>query len=83
MDIIKTAYGLVHRCVDAECYREAYELYRKLVSLELSVEGDYLDCGCSGMDFDDLISQRKDHIHPRKFACRMNLFLLQVMLALV
>lgn len=43
LDDINAAAGLVHRCIDAEAYKEGCELAEILAFLEVMAEGDYND----------------------------------------
>ena len=44
LDDIDKAMRLVHKCIDMEMYVEGFGLAELVSALELSVDGDYLDC---------------------------------------
>ena len=43
LPILQRACNLVHACIDGELYQEAYELGNELYTLEIGVNGEYID----------------------------------------
>lgn len=68
LDFVEQACQLVHRCVDTELYQEAYELYDRIIALEITVEGDYPDYVDDKMTFYELVDQRLLDIANREFS---------------
>ena len=55
LDIIKKSCEMLHQCLDAGFWQEAYQLGTVLLYLEVSVNGEYTDCVDDVMHIPDLI----------------------------
>lgn len=53
-DILEDACRLVHQCVDRELYKEGYELSEQLFTLDIEIEGEYVDYCGSNFDLRDI-----------------------------
>lgn len=56
-DILETACSVIHQCVDAELYAEAYEIADRLLTIRICVDGDYADFGCGGLTLQEMVNQ--------------------------
>lgn len=54
MEIIKSACDLIHQCVDCELYEESCDLAERLLIMEITVEGDYMDYGGSNLSLKEI-----------------------------
>ncbi len=67
LDILENACVLVHEYIDHALYRESYQLFCRLLGLEITVDGeyaDYCDCICS---FEDLINENLLSLDYKQF----------------
>ncbi len=67
LDTIEDACCLAHRCVDAELYQEGYELFVRLMALEVTTDGDYCDYTGGSMEWGELLHYDLVLVDKREF----------------
>lgn len=67
LDVLENACELVHKYIDHALYRESYQLFTRLLELEITVDGDYADYCDSVCSFEDLITEKLLSLDYRQF----------------
>lgn len=67
LDTIDEACRLAHQCVDAELYKESYDLTQTLLALEVKADGDYADYTGGLMDWGELLSYDLVSVNQKQF----------------
>lgn len=70
-EAVEDAFGMVHRLMDCEMYEEAYELSKRLMELQVRVDGDYGDYAAPYMNWKELESENLISIPNDRFLREM------------
>lgn len=55
LDVVKKSCEILHQCIDAAFWQEAYQLGTALINLTVYVNGEYSDCSEGAMQIPDLV----------------------------